>query len=79
VARRLQALRKSRGYSPTAVLARASVAGLEEDELKMLEPLKGDLAFLVRVKEVALFSEKQAGVEWSEEDLDGRPVYLDVS
>jgi len=79
VARRLQSLRKSRGYSPTAILARASVAGLEAEELKMLEPLKNDLAFLVRVKQVALFSEKQGEIRWEEEDLDGRPVYLDVS
>ncbi len=79
VARRLQALRKARGFSPTAVLSKASVAGLEEEELKMLEPLKKELAFLVRVKQVALFSEKKGKVKWMEEDLDGRPVYLDVS
>jgi isoleucyl-tRNA synthetase len=79
VARRLQALRKTRGYSPTAVLARASVAGLEEEELKMLEPLKKELAFLVRVRNVSLLGAKQGRVKWTEEDLDGKPVYLDVS
>ncbi len=79
VARRLQALRKSRGYSPTAILSRASVAGLEADEVKMLEPLTSELAFLVRVKQVALFAEREGRAKWTEEDLDGRPVYLDVS
>jgi isoleucyl-tRNA synthetase len=79
VARRLQALRKARGYSPTAILARASVAGLEEEELKMLEPLREELAFLVRVRKVSLLAEKQGKVRWAEEDLDGRTVYLDVS
>jgi isoleucyl-tRNA synthetase len=79
VARRLQALRKVRGYSPTAVLWKASVAGLEEEEVRMLEPLKKELAFLVRVKHVFLASAKEGGENWAEEDLDGRPVYLDVS
>ncbi|MDV3293880.1 MAG: class I tRNA ligase family protein [Nitrososphaerales archaeon] len=77
VARRLQALRKARAYPPTKVLARASVAGLEEEELRMLEPLKKELAFLVRVRGVTLSSAKGEG-NWSEDDLDGRPIYLDV-
>lgn len=79
IARRLQALRKTRGYSPTAVLAAASVAGLEEEEMKMLEPLRDELAFLVRVRRVNLFTAREGRAKWAEEDLDGRPVYLDVS
>ncbi|MDV3244872.1 MAG: class I tRNA ligase family protein, partial [Nitrososphaerales archaeon] len=79
VARRLQALRKERGYSPTAVLLKASVAGLEEEEVRMLDALRGELAFLVRVREVTISQTKVAGANWAEEDLDGRPVYLDVS
>jgi isoleucyl-tRNA synthetase len=78
VARRLQALRKERGFSPTAVLKAASVAGLEDEEVRLLEPLREDLSFLVRVKKVSVSREKGAGRSWHEEDLDGRPIYLDV-
>jgi isoleucyl-tRNA synthetase len=78
VARRLQALRKKRGFVPTAVLASAAVAGLEPEETAQLESMKKQLAFLVRVKKVTLSVEKTEQREWAEDDLDGRPVYLDV-
>jgi isoleucyl-tRNA synthetase len=79
IARRLQALRKSRGFVPTDVLGKAAVAGLEEEEIGQLEPRKKDLAFLVRVKSVILMKDKSGNFEWAEEDLDGRPLFLDVA
>jgi isoleucyl-tRNA synthetase len=79
LARRLQALRKTKGFNPTELLNSARVAGLEDEELEMLSPLRKDLAFLVRVREVALFAEKPEGKEWAEEDLDGRTIFIDVS
>ena len=79
VARRLQALRKARGYSPTAILERASVTGLDEEMTRLLVPLEKDLAFLVRVKEMKVLPEKTEGPEWEEDELDGRPIYIDVS
>jgi hypothetical protein len=79
VARRLQALRKKRGYPPAAVLAKARVAGLDEETVSMLAPLKKHLAFLVRVKEVEVLAEQTPGGEWEEDELDGRPIYIDVS
>jgi isoleucyl-tRNA synthetase len=78
VARRLQALRKERGFVPTEVLRVAAVAGLEPDEVAQLRPMSKELAFLVRVKEVLLSSERTEGRDWFEDELDGRPVYLDV-
>ncbi len=78
VARRLQALRKTRGFSPTAVLTKATVAGLDAEEVKLLAPLSKELAFLVRVKDVAVSEEKGEGPNWAEQDLDGKPIYLDV-
>jgi len=78
VARRLQALRKEKGFVPTAMLESASVAGLEPEDLQLLEPLTKEIAFLVRVRSVNLSKEKPAGKGWSESDLDGRPVYLKV-
>ena len=79
VARRLQALRKARGYSPTAILERASVAGLDEEMTSLLKPLEKELAYLVRVKEVRVMAEKSGDAEWEEDELDGRPIYIDVS
>ena len=78
LARRLQALRKERRYVPTAILDSAAVAGLEEEDLASLEPLREQLAFLVRVKSVELLEEKSRGRKWEEDDLDGRPIFLDV-
>jgi isoleucyl-tRNA synthetase len=78
LARRLQALRKERGFVPTAMLRSASVAGLEADDLELLRPLAKEVAFLVRVKGVELSSEKEGSRDWSESDLDGKPIFLDV-
>ncbi|MDA4123846.1 MAG: class I tRNA ligase family protein [Thaumarchaeota archaeon] len=78
VARRLQALRKARGFKPTAMLGRAAVAGLEDEDLELLASIKKEIAFLVRVKEVSLGKEKTAEQRWFEDDLDGRPIFLDV-
>ena len=77
LARRLQALRKEKGFVPTAMLGSASVAGLEAEDVEFVEPLKEELAYLVRVKRVDLSTEKPAK-GWSEAELDGRPVYLRV-
>ncbi len=79
IARRLQALRKARGYSPTAILEKAMVAGLDEEMTSLLRPLAGELSFLVRVKGVRILSEKSEEGEWEEDELDGRPIYIDVS
>ncbi len=78
VARRLQALRKKKGYSPTALLREARVAGLDDEELALLGPLATELSFLVRVRTVRLSKEKGKG-KWHEDELDDRPIYLEVS
>jgi isoleucyl-tRNA synthetase len=78
LARRLQALRKEKGFVPTAMLRSASVAGLEEEDLGLVRPLGKQLAYLVRVRSVRLESKKQGERGWSEVELDGRPLYLKV-
>ncbi|MDA4118161.1 MAG: DUF5915 domain-containing protein, partial [Thaumarchaeota archaeon] len=81
IARRLQALRKKRGYSPAALLEKAKVSGLDEETASMLAPMKKQLAFLVRVKSVEVLDEASRGdsLEWEEDELDGRTIYLDVT
>jgi Domain of unknown function (DUF5915) len=78
LARRLQALRKEKGFVPTDMLSSAAAAGLEEEDLQLLRPLTGQIAFLVRVKKVELASEKDGSKGWTESELDGRPLYLKV-
>jgi isoleucyl-tRNA synthetase len=78
LARRLQALRKEKGFVPTAMLDSASIAGMEAEDLQLLEPRKKEIAFLVRVRRVDLRKEKESAKGWAESDLDGRPIYLKV-
>jgi isoleucyl-tRNA synthetase len=77
LARRLQALRKERGFVPTAMLRSAGVAGLEEEDLELVSPLTKQMAYLVRVRKVEMMAEKKKK-GWSEAELDGRPIYLRV-
>jgi isoleucyl-tRNA synthetase len=77
LARRLQALRKKRGFSPTATLEKAVIGGLEPEALELVAPLSDQLKFLVRVKAVELHPDKKPG-NWEEEEVDGRKIYIDV-
>jgi isoleucyl-tRNA synthetase len=79
LARRLQRLRKERGFVPTAVLGMGRVAGLDQEEIELLAPLKDDLSFMVRVREFRLLKEKTEDAQWVEDDLDGKPIFLDVA
>ncbi len=54
IARRLQALRKERGHTPTDVLEIASILELDEESLEMMKEKAEELAFLVRVKKSTL-------------------------
>ena len=78
VARRLQALRKEKGFVPTAMLSLAEVAGLEEEDMELLKPMAKEIGFLVRVRRVELSGGKAPGKGWAESDLDGKPIYLKV-
>ncbi len=77
IARRLQALRKEKGYPPTAVISLARVYGLEEEDREMLACLTEKLSFLVRAKKVELVNEKLEG-EWKRDELDGKEIWLQV-
>ncbi len=75
VARRLQTLRKERGYTPTDVLGVASILDLDDESLEMLKEKAEDLAFLVRVKQVN-FSESCK--EYKDDDIDGQKIRISV-
>ncbi len=75
IARRLQVLRKERGYNPTDVLDAAYILGLDDDSFTMVSEKQSDLAFLVRVKKVE-FSDKAKN--YKDEDLDGQKIQISV-
>ncbi len=75
VARRLQTLRKERGYNPTDVLEVASILDLDEESLEMIKEKSQDLAFLVRVKQVNF---EQSCKEYKDDDIDGQKIRISV-
>ena len=78
IARRLQSLRKERGYSPTEILDAAYLAGLEAELADVVAKKKDELAFLVRVKKVEVVAENGRGIKWSEAELDGKTFKMSV-
>jgi isoleucyl-tRNA synthetase len=75
IARRLQTLRKERGYNPTDVLGVASILDLDEESLEMIKERAGDLAFLVRVKQVNF---TESCKEYKDDDIDGQKIRISV-
>jgi isoleucyl-tRNA synthetase len=75
VARRIQTLRKERGYTPTDVLNVASILDLDEESLEMIKQKEKDLAFLVRVKQVNF---EKTCKEYKDDDIDGQKIRISV-
>jgi isoleucyl-tRNA synthetase len=72
LARQLQQLRKERQYNPTDKLAMAYVAGLTDEEIRMLTEMKNELTYLVRVSDLALSKESIFNVNYKAIEIDGR-------
>jgi isoleucyl-tRNA synthetase len=75
IARRLQTLRKERGYNPTDILGVASILDLDEESLEMIKEKSEDLAFLVRVRQVNF---AESCKEYKEDDIDGQKIRISV-
>jgi len=75
LARRLQSLRKERGYNPTDILNTASVLNLDQESLDMLKDKTKELAFLVRVKQVNF---THTCKEYKDDDIDGQKIKISV-
>jgi isoleucyl-tRNA synthetase len=75
VARRIQTLRKERGYNPTDVLEVASILDLDEESLEMIKEKSEDLAFLVRVNKINF---EQTCKEYKDDDIDGQKIRISV-
>ena len=75
LARRLQTLRKERGYNPTDILQTASILELDSESLEMVKEKSSDLAFLVRVKQVDFVG---IGKNYKDDDIDGQKIRISV-
>ena len=75
VARRLQTLRKERGYTPTDILETASILDLDKESLEMIKDKTKDLSFLVRVKQVNF---TESCKEYKDDDIDGQKIRISV-
>jgi isoleucyl-tRNA synthetase len=75
IARRLQTLRKERGYTPTDILGVASILELDEESLEMIKERTEELAFLVRVKQVNF---TKSCKEYKDDDIDGQKIKISV-
>jgi len=75
LARRLQTLRKERGYNPTDILNKASILDLEAESLEMIKGKEKELTFLVRVKEVNFL---ESCKEYKDDEIDGHKIRISV-
>jgi isoleucyl-tRNA synthetase len=75
LARRLQTLRKERGYNPTDILGVASILDLDEESLDMIKEKSEELAFLVRVKRIEFESVCK---QYKDDDIDGQKIRISI-
>jgi isoleucyl-tRNA synthetase len=75
LARRLQTLRKERGYNPTDILNRASILDLEQESFELIKSKVDEIAFLVRVKQVNF---DESCNEYKNDDIDGQKIRISV-
>jgi len=75
LARRLQTLRKERGYNPTDILQTASILDLDSESLEMAKEKSSDLAFLVRVKQIDFDG---TGKNYKDDDIDGQKIRIAI-
>jgi isoleucyl-tRNA synthetase len=80
LARRVQALRKELGYVPTDMVDAVHIGELEDENIELLKPYLGEMAELVRAKNVYLHgSRKEVEAEWHESQLDEKKIYISIS
>lgn len=75
VARRLQTLRKERGYNPTDVLEIASILDLDKESQEMINERIHEITFLTRVKKVNFV---ESCKEYKEDDIDGQKIRISI-
>jgi isoleucyl-tRNA synthetase len=79
LARRVQALRKEKGFLSTDVLDSAHIAELDAESMTLLEPYLEEMAGLIRTRKIYLHSSRtEVEADWCESELDGKKIYLNI-
>jgi len=79
LARRVQALRKELGFSPTDIVEAVHVAELDPKSIELLKPYMTEMEELVRAKTVHVHRERvEVNADWHESKLDRKKVYVAV-
>jgi len=79
LARRVQALRKEKGFVPTDILESVHIAELDAESMTLLEPYLEAMAGLVRARKVYLHHARdEVEAEWHQSELDGKKIYLNI-
>jgi valyl-tRNA synthetase len=79
LARRVQALRKEMGFSPTDIVKAVYLAELEPKDIKLLKPYVSEMEGLVRAKKVHVTETRtELDAKWHEDKLDKKKVYMAV-
>ncbi|MXY37947.1 MAG: isoleucine--tRNA ligase [Cenarchaeum sp. SB0662_bin_33] len=76
VARQIQNLRKELGYNPTDILDEASVIGLNDTSVGLVESGQFGLSDMVRVKRVTF--EPSIRLEYKDIDIDGQKMRIGI-
>jgi valyl-tRNA synthetase len=79
LARRVQALRKDLGFSPTDIVNAVHIAELDPYDILLLEPYLAKMEELVRAKKVHVYEKRiDLDTDWHENKLDKKKVYVAV-
>ncbi|MDR2707567.1 MAG: isoleucine--tRNA ligase [Nitrososphaerota archaeon] len=80
LARRIQALRKEIGYTPTDILKEVNIAELDTETMQLLNPYLEEMTSLIRTQKICLHhkpSEDQ-NTKWHEAELDGKKIHINI-
>jgi isoleucyl-tRNA synthetase len=80
LARRVQALRKELGFTPTDVLDSAHIAELDAESMQLLKPYLEEMAGLIRTRKVYLHTacNEVEDAQWHESELDGKKIHINI-
>jgi len=79
LARRVQALRKDLGFSPTDIVEAVYLAELETRNAELLHPFIAEMEDLVRTKKIILHENHEIiNADWHQDKLDKKKLYIAV-
>ena len=76
IARRIQSLRKEKGFKPTDLVESVLISGLENEWEDLMNTRKDEIAFLVRAKEIKFDGEKVETNKMNEVNIDGKKIMI---